>query len=160
LFTYEVEKGLIRINLSWRNLILDVYIYKCSNIYKNLLKEVEYRLIKPEDPIAIVPTSLIKTPLQLLQGSLYYKLYSNGIKRVKNRGLLLAMMITGNKQINKVVEALGVEIERGVDYYLVSLESPPSNTNMCTPLSSLEIDGSREVLRPLVKNTSTLLELI
>jgi hypothetical protein len=160
LFTYEIEKGLIRINLPWRSLTLDVYIYKCSNLYKNLLKEVEYRLIKPEDPVAIVPISLIETPLQLLQGSLYYKLYSNGVKRVKNRGLLLAMMITGNKQINKVVGALGVEIERGVDYYLVSLESPPLNTNMCTPLSSLEIDGSREVLRPLVKNTSTLLELI
>jgi hypothetical protein len=160
LFTYEIEKGLIRINLPWRSLTLDVYIYKCSNLYKNLLKEVEYRLIKPEDPVAIVPISLIETPLQLLQGSLYYKLYSNGVKRVKNRGLLLAMMITGNKQINKVVGALGVEIERGVDYYLVSLESPPLNTNMCTPLSSLEIDRSREVLRPLVKNTSTLLELI
>jgi hypothetical protein len=160
LFTYEIEKGLIRINLPWRSLTLDVYIYKCSNLYKNLLKEVEYRLIKPEDPVAIVPISLIETPLQLLQGSLYYKLYSNGVKRVKNRGLLLAMMITGNKQINKVVGALGVEIERGVDYYLVSLESLPSNTDMCTPLSSLKIDGSREVLRPLVKNTSTLLELI
>lgn len=155
---YYYQDGKIHIDLTWRNTSLDIFIHLCRNITSKLFDEVKLRSIKQDDPMALIPVTLVETPLQLIQGAIYYKIYSSRITRIRNKGLLLASMSLGIKQLNELVDKLENEIERGVDYYLVSVDAEPAITSSCNPadLSGVE-DRS---LHTLVKNTQFIISMI
>lgn len=111
----------------------------------------------PTKPVTLIPSSLVETPLQLIQGALHYKLYANRITRIKNQGLLLALLITGTKQLNKLIELLNSEVENGTDYYLISIDVPLENLEGCTKISVADVRN--ESLSALVKNTRLVLSL-
>jgi hypothetical protein len=156
---YTVENGRVRIFLDWRNTTVEVYVYSCENYTGDLKREVEYRGIKPKDPVAIIPCSTIENPLQLIQAALFYKVYSSRFKRFRNQGLLIAMLAMGLTQISSVVESIGREIESGSRYYLLGVDRVPSNTSMCSVINPIEGVNAR-TLKPLVKNTRLLISLL
>ena len=155
---YYSQDGKIHIDLTWRNASLDVFIHLCRNITSKLLDEVKLRAIRQDDPIALIPVTLVETPLQLIQGAVYYKIYSSRITRTRNKGLLLASMSLGIKQLNELVDKLGSEVEKGVDYYLVSVDTEPVVTNSCNPADLSGVEDKS--LRTLVKNTQFIISMI
>jgi hypothetical protein len=67
---YTVENGRVRVFLDWRNTTVEVYVYSCENYTGDLKREVEYRGVKPEDPVAIIPCSTIENPSSIDPGCL------------------------------------------------------------------------------------------
>lgn len=156
---YGIYEDRIDITLEWINRTVSVYIYECINKYLDLEREAVYRDISPSKPVSIIPLTLIKNPLQLIQGALHYDMYSNKITKIRNRGLLLASLMLGTRQISELVEAIKNELSRGVDYYLLSVNTPVNALNECSPAGRQLIKETRS-LDELVKNTKLLLSLI
>lgn len=155
--------GIIRVYLWWRNLSFEVYLYMCKNLSGNLEFEVNYRGITPDKPIAIIPVDIIASPLELLQGAIHYKLYSHRIRRIKNRGLVLALLSVGEKQLEKLIDFLEDGIRAGSDYYVVAVDTDLGNREACVPISFKhedlkDLDPGK--LGKLVKNVDVLLSLI
>lgn len=155
---YTIGNEYIEVLLGWRNTSLRIYLYSCKNITGDLKKEIEYRGIKPEDPVSIIPENIIETPLQLIQAALAYKIYSSELERIRNKGLLLAMLATGTSQISEVVKILGDEVEKRKQYYILGVDCIPQNTSECTPLDYRSVGTG--FVKPLVKNIRFLLTLL
>jgi len=61
----------------------------------------------------------------LIQAALAYKIYSSELERIRNKGLLLAMLATGTSQISEVVKILGDEVEKRKQYYILGVDCIP-----------------------------------
>lgn len=155
---YSHQNNKIHVELTWRNTSFDLYIYLCRNKTNKLLSEVQLRSIKPDDPAALIPVTLIETPLQLIQGAIYYRIYSDRLTRIRNKGLLLASMILGVKQLGELIDKLEKEVGRGVDYYLVSVDTPLDAVNECSSINMEEVRSTS--LSALVKNTQFVISMI
>ena len=149
--------GVFTAILWWRNLEVNIYLYSCHNITKDLASEVRMRGASPELPLALIPHNLVSSPLEILQGAIHYALYSHKIKRIRNRGLALALLITGIRQLEKLVSALEEELKRGTSYYVVGVNTDLRNKDCCAPLENL--DTSRMPQR-LAKNIELLFLLL
>ncbi len=134
-------------------------ILECNKKYGELEQELNYRKIKSEHPIALVPASLIKTFLQYIYAVLSYIIYSTEFK-VKNQGLLIIMLITGVDQISSIIPVLRREYEKSVSYYLLIIgdKKYEINCSECKPydyedniLSKVEI---------IVKNMDKLIKRV
>lgn len=158
MLTVEAESGRVAFRLNWRGLTVSLYAYFCENNSKSLIGEVSKRGVSPDAPMALVPTTLVESPLQLVQGAIHYAIYATRVTRIKNRGLLLASMITGITQLNELIENLESEFRDGADFYLVSVDVPPSNTEECMPVA-LRCDKG-VYLERLVKNVKNVLSMV
>lgn len=154
----RVEKGVFLVNLWWRNQKFLVYFYSCKNLSKDLASEVKLRGLTPDKPVAIIPARMIKGLVQLVQGAVHYKIYAESISRIKNKGLLLALLITGRKQLKELVDALELSIKSGEDYYIISLDEPLRKSELCTA-TDIEA-GIPEELKQVVKNVDALLSYL
>lgn len=148
---YTRDSSRIHVELSWRNMELDIYLYLCEAKTTSLLEEVEYRGFDPRNPITLIPLNLVESTVQLLQGSLYYKLYAHRVHRVRNQGLLLASFILGVRQLNELLDQLEKSFVNTNKYYIVSVDTPLVNTSKCTSPSLGE--GETMSIAMLVKNT-------
>lgn len=155
---YDIQDGLTKISLKWRDLSVYIYTYICKNTTRNLDREIKLRNISPDKPITLIPKTLIKTPLQFIQGSIHYALMSSKITRIRNQGLLLAIFTTGIDQLSELINTLSSEIEKGIDYYLLGVDTQPVNLDDCYPYTIRELgDGVNDVI---VKNINQLLSMI
>lgn len=159
----QLSNGSIEVNLWWRSTSFRVSMYLCRNQSRSLEAEVNYRRITPDKPIAIIPVNTVNSILELLQGAVHYKLYSNRIRRVKNKGLVLALLCTGEKQLERLISTLETAISAGLDYYVVAVDTELENRESCFPLG-LEQRKFSELnsndLSKLVKNVEALFALL
>jgi len=155
--SYENYRDELRVEIGWRGLHLSIYLYYCKNETGNLNSELQLRKASPAKPITLIPVTLVETPLQLVQGALHYKFYAGRVSRIKNQGLLLALLITGMKQLDELIELFSSELEKGVDYYLVGVDALPGDLEGC---KEVDVTGAESrSLRALVKNTRLALSL-
>lgn len=158
-FEYSYFPGLVKVKLL--NIInVNIYIYLCNKLCKDLHEEVSKRGLNPVEPMAILPTKIVHSVLQIIQNSIHYKIYSKNLSRIKNKGLLLAMLITGINQVSKMLDLLERSYEESDSYYLVSVDKKPLIINKCSPL---ELGNHLTIgLDPmhLVKNIDLLFQMI
>lgn len=158
MLNYTIDKNRVQVSLSWRKTTFNVYLYDCNNVTYRLLDEVSYRGLKPDQALTLIPVDLIENPLQLLQGSIYYTLYSNRLQRIRNKGLLLALFILGCRQLNELIESLENSISKSSRYYVVGVDVDLANKAGCVE-TALHLGGEVNV-SSLVKNTRFLLSVI
>ncbi|MEM4953138.1 MAG: hypothetical protein QXR51_03415, partial [Desulfurococcaceae archaeon] len=72
--------------------------------------------------------------------------------------LLLASMILGVKQLGELIDKLEKEVGRGVDYYLVSVDTPLDAVSECSSINMEEVRSTS--LSALVKNTQFVISMI
>ncbi|MEM4717725.1 MAG: hypothetical protein QXE81_03060 [Desulfurococcaceae archaeon] len=148
---YTRDNSRIHIELSWRKLELDVYLYLCKAKTTSLLEEIEYRKFNSKNPITLIPVNLVENMVQLLQGSLYYKIYAQRVHRVRNQGLLLASFILGVRQLNDLLDILEKSFVNTDKYYIVGVDTPLVDTSECVNPGLGE--GGTMNIAMLVKNT-------
>lgn len=156
-FNYVFLDDELRVNLGWLNSSFSVYLYLCENVTRDLDGELALRGVSLAHSITLVPRSIVKTPLQLVQGATHFKLYGHKVTKVKNPGILLGMLITGMRQISDFLSTTRTEIEKGEKYYLVAVGTRPGNTQNCKPLKLTDMRNGN--LWALVKNTKLVLSL-
>ncbi|MEM2024696.1 MAG: hypothetical protein QXW94_00145 [Desulfurococcaceae archaeon] len=130
----ETKNSETRLELEWRDQSIRVYTYLCES-GGSLTEEISRRGISPDKPVAMLPVSMVESPLQLIQGAIHYAMHAPRINRIKNRGLLLASLITGVTQLSELVESLERELRGRGNFYLVSVDVPPCNTDKCVPIA-------------------------
>jgi len=155
---YAIRDGEIYIEVYWRNLSTCIYIYVCENKTKRLDQEIAFRGISPNVPIAIIPISLVESALQILQGALHYKIYSDRVKRVRNQGLFLASLVVGQRQLSGLINSMSLKINAGENYYIVGVGVKPPNTERCSGLTGLSTGTVS--LKALVKNIKLVLSIV
>lgn len=153
----QLPNGAVRVNLWWRNWFFDLYVYVCENTSRNLEEEIKFRGITPDNPVALIPETLISSHIELVLGAVHYKLYSHRIQRVKNKGLALALLTLGEKQLDRLINLIEKAVADGLRYYLVSLDKDVNNKNGCTTLKIESRTLERNEFLKLVKNVDALL---
>ncbi|WP_440060121.1 hypothetical protein ACSU1N_02920 [Thermogladius sp. 4427co] len=156
-FNISVLKGTITIRYLNSEYVAKTYI--CFKQCSTLKDEVTKLGLTPEQPIALIPESLVKYSLQILQGLIHYYANNNLFQRVKHRGLLLAMLILGDRQISELLENLEKGFASSKRYILVSADpgyGKPSNCEDYT-LKDLTLP---EDLTIVIKNIAVVLNLL
>lgn len=154
----RVKSG--RISLEYLGFHHEISALICEKLSASLEDEIKLRGLGPEKPIALVPSSLISSPLQILQGAFHYIANAERFRRVRNRGLLLAMLMTGFRQLNDFISAAERGYARSASYYIVALEEDFNKTK-CGELSFEELRIQVSPIRELlVKNVDAVLSLI
>lgn len=150
-----------RISITYLGSRYEVSAFICGKLSPSLEDEIRLRGIGPDKPVALVPSSLISSPLQILQGAFHYAVYADKLKRVRNRGLLLAMLMAGFRQLNDFISAAEMEFARSADYYIVALGEEGFGKSMCRGLPLEERWAPPGPVRELlVKNVEAVLSLI
>ncbi|MEM4481747.1 MAG: hypothetical protein QXK88_04100 [Desulfurococcaceae archaeon] len=153
----ETKNGETRLELEWRDQSIRVYTYLCESS-GSLAEEISRRGVSPDKPVALLPLSMVESPLQLIQGAIHYAMHAPRINRIKNRGLLLASLITGVTQLSELVESLERELRGRGNFYLISVDAPPCNTDKCVPIAlRFNEDMYSE---KLIKNVKCILSMI
>jgi hypothetical protein len=110
---------------------------------------------------ALIPEKLLETDLQILQGIIHFYIYSETLKRIKNKGLLLLMLILGRKQLRDVIDDLSNGYQVSRNYYIVvigdELKHVPGN---CIYYKLSFKNPARKDYEILSKNIQTLLDTI
>lgn len=153
----QLPSGAIRVNLWWRNRFFDLHVYICKNNSRNLVEEITFRGVTPDKPIALIPETLISSHLELIIGAAHYELYSHRTHKIKNKGLALALLTLGEKQLDRLIGLLEKAVAEGSRYYLVSLNRDVDKKNNCEVLKVESKTLNRDELLKLVKNVDALL---
>jgi hypothetical protein len=145
-------------NYYGKRIILQVY--SCMGREPSLKGEVERLAIGENEPIALVPVSLLKTRLQLVQAVLYYLASPRLHERIRNKGLLLAALLTGSSQVEDTIRLLNeaYTVSHG-EYYMVCLEgecASKASAGSCKPIRMEELPSDLHVA---VKNLEGIMRL-
>jgi len=97
------------------------YTYECIGEKQSFTEELADLNIDNSKTIAIIPKKLIKDDFQIIQGVFHYHVFQDSFRKIRNKGLLLAMMILGFNQIERVVEEVGEKYSVDKTYLVVSL---------------------------------------
>jgi len=117
----EISIGKGRGTLHYFGEEIRFYTYECIGEKQSFTEELVDLNIDDSKPIAIVPKKLIKDDFQIIQGVFHYHVFQNSFKKIRNKGLLLAMMILGFNQIERVVEEVGEKYNVDKTYLVISL---------------------------------------
>ncbi|MET1160244.1 MAG: hypothetical protein ABWW65_04725 [Thermoprotei archaeon] len=140
-------------------------VCKCSRVHEKLDNEVVFltrQLEESCDVFTIIPENIVTKEeilLRVIQGCIHYILYSNEFK-VKNRGLLLAMLILGHKQLADVIDNLNKAYASSSSYFLVIINPDKACPSNCKGLAYSTIEFKRKFLSNLAKNILALIERI
>ncbi len=138
-------------------------LFKVLKCFKqNPILEEELKLFNQYFKIyALIPEKLLETDLQILQGIIHFHIYGETLKRIKNKGLLLSMLILGRKQLRDVIGDLNSSYQVSKNYYIVvignELKHIPSN---CVYYRLSFENPVRRDYEVLSKNIQTLLDTI
>ncbi len=158
------------------NSILSIYYKSCENIYElsfagdkvvfsiveclgrkdNFDDEVRLLDISPDTPVSIIPVNAIDTQLQFIQAVLGYIRYKDKL-RIRNKGLLIASLILGTRQVRETIELLRrTYIDSDKRYYIVCIETINAcKRTSCKPVS-IRFDNIAN--QRLVKNIRVLID--
>jgi hypothetical protein len=135
-------------------------ILKCTK--QNTVLEEELKLYnKYFKTYTLIPEKLLETDLQVLQGIIHFHIYSEALRRIKNKGLLLSMLILGRKQLRDVIDDLNNSYQVSKNYYVIviivndKIEHIPGN---CIYYRLSFENPTRKDYEVLSKNIQTLLD--
>jgi len=127
----EIKPGVYVVKYFGREIVLNTYV--CSKVCGDLDSEVQYRGIKPEYSISLIPEKAVTSPLQIVFATLAYIVYGDEL-RTRNKGLAYAMLVVGEDQITEVVEFLRRTYKESGKYYVIEFggESSLWNRDGCS----------------------------
>ncbi len=146
--------------LSYLGYRVGFIIYKCVGEKPGFEEEVDALNPPSTCPVAIIPSLMLSTAYQVIQGIVYFTGSEKPRLRVRNKGLLLAMLLTGKRQLKDyIVEASDSYRKSGGTYYIVGLKcsyswKPPSNCRI------VRIEDLGTAIHPAVKNLKHLLDVV
>ncbi len=150
------------ISFKYNNVEILFSLYHCHKTERTLEDEIKILDIKRDDEIALIPSQLVKSRYQIVQALLYYMISEKIRRRYRTRGICIASLTTGIRQIKDLTSILKKEYDRSDSYYVVCVNKAVEKcretlNEKCReiPLSSLGED-----LRAAVKNLREILELI
>lgn len=155
------QEDFLELYIKWRETPIKIkaYIYTCEKLSKTLNEELETRNIESTIPQTIIPETITLSIHQIVQGILHYAIYASKQSRVKNRGLLLATMITGINQLSELIQRLTNSFQHSHYYYLVGVEHRPVNLHKCSALKLGDLLEKSPLMNSLVKNAYIVLSL-
>lgn len=156
-----LQEDHLKLHIKWREAPIKIkaYIYVCEKLCKTLNEELEARNIESTLPQTIIPETITFSIHQIVQGILHYAIYASKQSRVKNKGLLLATMITGINQLSELIQTLTNYFQYSHQYYLVGVEYKPVNLHKCNTLKSGDLLKKIPLMSSLVKNVYIVLSL-
>lgn len=80
-------------------------IVECLGKKDSFDDEIKLLKIDPDTPISVIPVNAIDTRLQFIQAILGYIRYKDKL-RIRNRGLLIASLVLGTRQVRETIELL------------------------------------------------------
>ncbi|MGC9121759.1 MAG: hypothetical protein ACP5HP_02345, partial [Thermogladius sp.] len=83
-------------------------IYQCWKKNEDIDAELQNLGLVPDLPVALIPSKLIENDVQLVQGLAHYYMNKNLLTRIRHKGLLLATLVTGFKQLKDLLGNLRV----------------------------------------------------
>jgi len=122
----EIKPGVYVVKYIDREIVLNTYV--CSKACGDLDSEVQYRGIKPEYTVSIIPEKAVTSPLQIVFATLAYAVYGDEL-RARNKGLAYAMLVIGEDQITEAVEFLRRTYKESDKYYVIEFGSESSLWN-------------------------------
>lgn len=132
-------------------------VFLCEKKFDTLKKELNYRSIKSGEPIALIPSSLVKTFLQFIYATLAYAIYSK-IFKIRNQGLILVMFLIGEDQIIDTINILENEYGKADKYYILIIGSNRSKADLSTCKPYVYKDNPLLDLEVIVKNLDVLIK--
>ncbi len=156
----EIQGSRILINYLGKE--IKAYIYVCNGTRKTIDEELKELDISPYHPIAIIPFTMINSIWQIIFGIISYEIIytyrKNLYNKIKNKGLLLSMLITGERQLSDIINRLREEYARSNSrYFVVSLQDPVILPDKCSEV--VQLNTSIEPMH-LVKNVNNYLRLV
>jgi len=112
----EIKPGIYVVKYFGRETVLNTYV--CNKVCGDLDSEVQYRGIKPEYSISLIPETALTSPLQIIFATLAYIVYGYEL-RTRNKGLAYAMLVIGEGQITEAVEFLRRTYRESGKYYVI-----------------------------------------
>ena len=126
-------------------------IFLCNKRFSVLKEELEYRGIRQDKYVALIPDSIVETPLQFIYATLSLVIYGNEFK-IRNKGLFYVMMCIGEDQISDAVNLLEESYKESSRYYIVFLEEYSDlNLKECSPSDIVDLESFSNV-KTIVKN--------
>ncbi len=135
-------------------------IYRCIGEKAGFGEEINRLDLPSNCPVAVIPLSMLSSAYQLIQGLAYYVGSEKLRLRIRNKGLLLAVLITGKRQLKDyILEASDSYSESDKIYYIVEIKrsyswKPPSSCQ------AIRIEDLGIAIHPAVKNLKHLLDII
>ncbi|QOR94607.1 hypothetical protein IMZ38_01320 [Thermosphaera chiliense] len=157
---FSVEPGGECLLIRFNKLVVKLFAYKCVKQHEDFEKELGLRGLTPDKPAAILPLSMFKTPLQLVQAGIHYELYRSELSRFRNQGLLLLLLATGHSQISSLLSDLRARYSESSHYLLFSIGGEGFDKTGCEVFKDYVQNIDEESRAVLVKNISSLLSLI
>lgn len=157
-FSVSAGEGYFRLRIQGEEVKL--LVYKCFKKHEDLDKELAARNLSPEKPVTILPLTMFKTPLQLIQATAHYLAYREELSRFKNKGLLLLLLATGFTQINELLDDLRKNYAGGNEYLLLSLGDESFDKTGCVVFKDYDLSLNEESYTILAKNIGSLLSLL
>ncbi len=151
-----------RILINYMDKEIKAYIYICNGTRKTIDEELKELDISPSHPIAIIPFTMIKSVWQIVFGIISYEIIhiyrKNLYNKFRNKGLLLSMLITGERQLGDIINRLREEYVRSNSkYFMISLQDRIILPDKCS--EDAQLNPSIESVH-LVKNVNNYLRLV
>lgn len=158
--TLEAKISGERLDIEFFDKKLVSHMYLCEKITSSIDDELSARKLDPSGLVIILPSQLVATPLQIVQGLLHYVVYAGRLEKIKNRELLIALLTIGVRQLNQAVKMLEDSYIESSTYYMVCIDGDkaPCLSDKCKPVD-IESFSLRDARRTLAKNIENVLSL-
>ncbi len=162
-FPISIELQGSRVLINYMGKEIKAYIYICNGTRKTIDEELKELDISPYHPIAIIPFTMINSVWQIVFGIINYEIIhayrKNLYNKFRNKGLLLSMLITGERQLGDIINRLREEyVCSDSKYFVISLQDPiilPDNKCSEDVQFNMTIEPAH-----LVKNVNNYLRLL
>lgn len=136
-------------------------IYLCDKITSSIDDELSARKLDPSGLVVILPSQLVVTPLQIIQGLLHYMVYVDRLDKIKNRELLIVLLTIGVRQLNQAIKMLEESYVESPTYYLVCVDGDEARCliEKCKPVD-IKASSLRDDRKVLAKNIENVLSLV
>lgn len=150
------------ISLKYNNAEIQFSLYHCYKTGETLEDEIKILGIKRDDEIALIPSQLVISRYQIVQALLYYMISDKIRRRYRTRGICIASLITGIRQIKDLTSILKKEYNKSNSYYVVCINKGVEKcretlNGKCREISLSSLGENLEIT---VKNLREILELI
>ena len=154
---YSPKPGLLSIRYFGKE--FEARIYQCWKKNEDIDAELQDLGLAPDLPVALIPSKLVGNDVQLVQGLAHYYMNKNLLTRIRHKGLLLATLVTGFKQLKDLLENLRVSYSQSERYLVVAATGGFPRPSNCSEYEIRKTDIAKDITN-IVKNVAVLLDLL
>ncbi|AFK50692.1 hypothetical protein TCELL_0267 [Thermogladius calderae 1633] len=154
---YSPKPGILLVRYFGKE--FEARIYQCWKKNKDVDAELQDLGLAPDLPVALIPSKLIESDVQLIQGVAHYYMNKNLLTRIRHKGLLLATLVTGFKQLKDLLENLRVSYSQSERYFIVAATGGFPRPPNCSDYEIHETDFAKDITN-IVKNVAVVLDLL